>query len=1286
MSKTSCLILQGKKSFSISKLDQLNRAFNKANGENASISSNEVYLISSQIAIDNQINEISQIVKGSEKLDEFLFLIGPRSGTITPWSSKTGDIFKNVGIQQIDRVERFFGFCISGLEQSIDDLDLSMLFDRMTQDIYKSIEECSSILNPNPKRLINHIDILAEGKIALVNANKAFGFALSDDEIDYLFDFYSKEDRNPTDAELMMFAQANSEHCRHKIFNADWIVDNAKVKNSLFDLIKATSKNSPNGIISAYKDNAAVTSGKEVERLHQDKKNLYSFKSELLNSTIKVETHNHPTAISPYPGAATGSGGEIRDEGATGRGAKPKIGLVGYNVSNLRIPNLQRVWEDDKHSPERIASPLDIMIEAPIGAAAFNNEFGRPCTLGYFRSFETPFNDKKVAFGYHKPIMLAGGIGEIRDKNNFKLQIEDGYIVVVLGGPAMLIGLGGGAASSVSSGDSDEDLDFASVQRDNAEMERRCQEVINRCSSMDESYIEFIHDVGAGGLSNAIPELAKDSDLGVLINLDSIPSADESMSPMEIWSNESQERYVLAIHPDNKEAFVAICERERCAYALVGYTTEEKFVKLYDFSTDSYPVNVPLSMLFGELPISNMEVQSESYPTHVSDMQGYALAESIYQVLQHPTVACKSFLITIGDRTVGGMTARDQFVGPWQVPTSNFSMSLRSFTDHSGEVVTIGEKPTLAIHNPAASMRMAMAEALTNMVSAPIKGMDQIQVSANWMAASGENIEDLALRKGVEALSTFSIDLGISIPVGKDSLSMRTKWEEGNDQYVVKSPLSGVITAMAPINDVREAVTTLLRKDTDSQLVLIKLNDKNRLGGSIFSEVHRQDIQETPDVDSSEMFIKMFDLTQSLIQDGTIFALHDVSDGGLVSALSELAFTARSGISIQLDSLVADKSLLNEVLFNEEIGLILQIDKSKINEIVNKFNLEGLNAHVIGTLNTKDTLEINLNNETIFSDSITSLETKWRQTSHAIQSLRDNKESADSELSLVTDGYTGLFSKDSFIDPGVNNVSIKATKPSVAILREQGVNGQMEMAAAFHLAGFDAVDVHMQDLLDGSKDINNFNGMAVCGGFSYGDVLGAGGGWSKTILHNQRIKDQFEKFFLNNSTFTLGVCNGCQMLSNLKDIIPDAENWPGFVKNRSDQFEARLVQVEINKSNSILLQSMEGWQVPIASAHGEGRALFENEGQKTLLNASNQIAMQYINSQGKPTEQYPLNPNGSIDGLTGITAADGRVTIMMPHPERVFRSSQFSWKPENWKDFSPWMQMFINAKLFSEGS
>ena len=1285
MSKTSCLILQGKKSFSISKLDQLTYAFNKINDIEAKISSSEIYLIASDSDLKNDLQDIITLVKGSEKIDQFSFLVGPRVGTITPWSSKTGDIFINVGIDNIQRVERFFGFKIEGVDKQINNLDLSMLFDRMTQDVYESIDECSSILNPNTKRCINHIDLLDNGKQALVKANIDFGFALSADEIDYLFNFYSTENRSPTDAELMMFAQANSEHCRHKIFNADWIIDNKNTNQSLFDLIKATSKNSPNGIISAYKDNAAVTQGKEVERLHQDTNNIFSFKKELLNTTIKVETHNHPTAISPYPGAATGSGGEIRDEGATGRGARPKIGLVGYNVSNLRIPNLLRRWEEAEHSPERIASPLDIMLEAPIGAAAFNNEFGRPCTLGYFRSFETPFNENNTAFGYHKPIMLAGGIGEIRDANNFKLQIDDGYIVIVLGGPAMLIGLGGGAASSVSSGDSDEDLDFASVQRDNAEMERRCQEVINTCSSMDDSYIEFIHDVGAGGLSNAIPELAKDSNLGVLINLDSIPSSDESMSPMEIWSNESQERYVLAIHPDNKDDFISICERERCAYALVGYTTEEQYVKLYDFSTDSYPVNVPLSMLFGELPINDMVVTSQKDKKNSVEVESFELKESIDLVLKHPTVASKSFLITIGDRTVGGMTARDQFVGPWQVPTSNFSMSLRSFTDHSGEVVTIGEKPTIAINNPAASMRMAMAEALTNMVSVPILGMDQIQVSANWMAASGENIEDLALRYGVEALSNFAVELGISIPVGKDSLSMRTKWEQDNKQYTVKSPLSGVITAMAPVMDVRDAVTTLLDTKIDSELILVKINNKNRLGGSIFSEVYKQDIDNTPDIDDVSSFMKLFNKTQSLIADKKIHALHDISDGGLIVTISELAFTARQGINIDLDQIIEVGNSLNQVLFNEEIGLILQIEKSNVDLVLNQYLDQNLFACRIGEMNAKKSINLSLNNKEIFSETIINLENSWREVSHAMQSIRDNKESADSELSLIKEGYSGLFAKDSFVDPDVSSFNIKSTKPKVAILREQGVNGQMEMAAAFHLAGFEAVDVHMQDLLDGSKNINNFNGMAVCGGFSYGDVLGAGGGWSKTILYNSKIKDQFEEFFQKDSTFTLGVCNGCQMLSNIKAIIPGADAWPRFIKNYSDQFEARLVQVEIKNSNSVLLDSMNGWQVPIASAHGEGRTLFKNNKQVQSLISSNQIAMQFIDSSGQPTEKYPLNPNGSIDGITGITAAKGRVTIMMPHPERVFRTSQFSWKPDSWKEFSPWMQIFVNAKLFSDG-
>ena len=1279
MSKTNTFILQGKKSFSDSKLEQLNFDFNKINTQNAEISSNEIYILASKNQ-DLNLDDLKNILNANDSLETFSFLVGPRSGTISPWSSKTEDIIKNVGIQNVTRVEKFYGIHISNFSKDAD-LDLSMFFDRMTQSIYFDYEDCKDFLNIDPQRAVSVIDIIGGGLKTLQDANKSFGFAMSNDEIEYLYDFYSKVARNPTDAELMMFAQANSEHCRHKIFNAKWTINGASKNNSLFDLIKETSKQSPNGIISAYKDNAAITEGEEVERLHLDDKNDYTFVQDKLNSTIKVETHNHPTAISPYPGAATGSGGEIRDEGATGRGAKPKIGLVGFNVSNLRIPNLERSWEGDEHKPERIASPLNIMIEAPIGAAAFNNEFGRPSTLGYFRSYETEFNTENKAFGYHKPIMLAGGIGEIRDRNNFKLQITEDYHVVVLGGPAMLIGLGGGAASSVSSGDSDEDLDFASVQRDNAEMERRCQEVINICSSQDDSFIEFIHDVGAGGLSNAIPELAKDSDLGVYIELDKIPNSDKSMSPMEIWSNESQERYVLAVHPENKEAFENICKRERCVYAFVGVTTSEKSVKLFDSKTDSYPVNVPLSMLFGDLPITDMTVsKSESVDMDEDNASQFEFDDSLKKVLRHPTVSSKSFLITIGDRTVGGMVARDQFIGPYQVPVSNYSMSLRSFTSNSGEVLTIGEKPTLAVNNPAASMRMSIAEALTNMSGVLIKGLDQVQVSANWMAATGEEVEDMALRDGVEALSKSCVDLNISVPVGKDSLSMRTKWEDGEVERVVKSPLSGVITAMAPVADVRNAVTPELNTEIPSKLIYVKLNNNTRMSGSIFSEVTRSNFINTPDVDDMSLLKDMFNSIQELVSQNKILALHDVSDGGLITSLLEMAFTKKVGLKITNKEL--NKSNLNEYFFAEELGLVMQVAISEIDTIEEKLSSIDLSTKIIGSLSDNKDISIGNELENFFSESVITLEKYWREASHAIQAIRDNQSIADSELNLLDDqDYSGLFSNESFDETTLESFNISKTKPRVAVLREQGVNGQMEMAAAFTLAGFEAVDVHMQDLLDDKVNLKDFNGLAACGGFSYGDVLGAGGGWSKTIIHNDLVKDQFETFFNNTSTFTLGVCNGCQMVSKLKDIIPGAEYWPSFEKNLSDQFEARLAQVKVKKSDSILLQGMEGWSMPIASAHGEGHAKFNpNDLDHLILN--NQVALNFVDSKETNTETYPLNPNGSVDGVTGITAAEGRVTIMMPHPERVFRKLQMSWRPNHWQEFSPWMQIFINAKRF----
>ena len=1281
MSKINTFILQGKESFSNSKLEQLNLDFNNSNNKSSTISSKEIYIVAAK-SDDLNLDQLKNILAADHPDDSFSFIVGPRSGTISPWSSKTEDIIKNVGILNINRVEKFNSFTISDF--SIDNnLDLSMFYDRMTQSIYSDHEECLAFLKTDPQRAVNIIDILSSGIEALENANKSFGFALSDEEITYLHDFYSKIARNPTDAELMMFAQANSEHCRHKIFNAKWSVDGVSKDDSLFDLIKETSKQSPKGIISAYKDNAAITMGEKVERLHLDENNKYEFVEDLLNSTIKVETHNHPTAISPYPGAATGSGGEIRDEGATGRGAKPKIGLVGFNVSHLRIPQLPRSWEGNEHKPERIANPLAIMTEAPIGAAAFNNEFGRPSTLGYFRSFETHFDSSKNAFGYHKPIMLAGGIGEIRDKNNFKLQISDGYHVVVLGGPAMLIGLGGGAASSVSSGESDEDLDFASVQRDNAEMERRCQEVINTCSSQDNSYIEFIHDVGAGGLSNAIPELAKDSNLGVYIELDKIPNSDKSMSPMEIWSNESQERYVMAVHPDNKESFENICKRERCVYAFVGITTNEQSVKLYDSQTETYPVDVPLTMLFGDLPITDIKVSTDE-KTFFNDSVSseHSFKETLKNVLQHPTVASKSFLITIGDRTVGGMVARDQFIGPYQVPVSDYSMSLRSFTSSGGEVLTIGEKPTIAINNSAASMRMAMAEALLNMSGVYIKGLDEVQVSANWMAATGEGVEDLSLRDGVEALSECCVSLNISVPVGKDSLSMKTKWQEDKSDYVVKSPLSGVITAMAPVEDVRVAVTPELDTDIQSKILHVKLNDKKRLAGSIFSQVTESQFQETPDIDDMQLLKIMFNTVQGLVAQNKILALHDISDGGLMITLLEMAFTKKVGLDLSLDKLAKDD--LNSTFFSEEAGIVIQVAEKFFDEITHELTKVGLIATSVGEISSSKEIVISSSDGELFRDSVINLEKYWREVSHSIQSIRDNESVANSEIGLLDDiNHKGLFAEDQFNENDVKSFAITNNKPKVAILREQGVNGQMEMAAAFSLAGFEAVDVHMQDLLDKRVNLKDFNGMAACGGFSYGDVLGAGGGWSKTILHNGFVKDQFQEFFANTSTFALGVCNGCQMMSKLKDIIPGAELWPSFEKNLSDQFEARLAQVKVQKSDSILLSGMEGWSLPIASAHGEGLANFNGNNLDGLVKA-NQLALNFVNSSGNPTEIYPLNPNGSVEGATGVTAANGRVTIMMPHPERVFRKLQMSWKPNHWKEFSPWMQIFINARKFSE--
>jgi phosphoribosylformylglycinamidine synthase len=1282
VSKNFNLLLQGPSSFSPSKISSLNFELNLTN--DSPIEELNIYeFYSVDINKDFSDHEkLFELLSSKESVNFPNFFIGPRSGTISPWASKTSEIITNVGIQGVNRIEKYLG-CFMKKNISVANLNLSCLFDRMTQEIFMSPKDIALVSRTLKRKPLIHIDISKGAKDSLINANQDLGLALSEEEINYLDHFYSSAARNPTDAELMMFAQANSEHCRHKIFNAGWIINSISQDESLFDLIKKTSKGNKLDLISAYKDNAAVISGNEVMTLNRNLKNCYSFSSEKINSTLKVETHNHPTAISPFPGAATGSGGEIRDEGATGSGAKPKMGLVGFNVSNLRLEDFPRAWEQAPHIPSRIASPLQIMIEGPIGAAAFNNEFGRPCTVGYFRVFEQPFNNNQT-YGYHKPIMLAGGIGEVKDRNSIKNPIEADDLVVVLGGPSMLIGLGGGAASSMSSGESDEDLDFASVQRENAEMERRCQEVINQCAFESPNLIEFIHDVGAGGLSNAIPELAKDCNLGVAIDLSLIPVADSSLSPMEVWSNESQERYVLAIKKSNKVIFENICRRERCPVAFVGQTNTTDTVEVFDSERNEFPVKVPLSMLFGDLPISNMEVNNSKAKQQIDSINNdLELSEAIYRVLSHPSVASKSFLITIGDRTVGGLVARDQLVGRYQVPTSNYAMSTKSFLGNEGDVLSIGEKPTLALKNPAASMRMALAEALMNLISAPVKNLDLVRLSANWMAACGDEDENHALRQGVEALSSICIELGIAIPVGKDSLSMRTKWNEDDQELQVKSPLSGVITAMAPVEDVSLAITTEFKEYGSKDLYHLFLNDQSRLGGSIFEEITSSRIQKVPDIDNIESFKTLFNSIQELIERGWIVALHDISDGGLFTSAAELAFTNKTGMEIFIPENFQNECMI-QYLFAEETGAIIQFHDEFEDQALDFLKQTNIQYRKCATQKSDAKISVSLNSRIEFSDSVANLEKIWSETSFSIKSSRDNPNSAKAEYDLIERfDDQGLVAKDNFKFSAQLPLFNKNLKPKVAIFREQGVNGQNEMAAAFMLAGFDAFDVHMQDLIDNPDLLLGFQGLAACGGFSYGDVLGAGGGWSSSIIYNNAVKDSFEQFFSRDETFTFGVCNGCQMLSNLKDLIPGAENWPKFLWNESDQFEARLSQVTIAESKSVLLAGMDGWQIPVAVAHGEGRASFK-KGAITNLSEQNQIAIQFTDHKGAVTSSYPLNPNGSPEGITGLTSRDGRATIMMPHPERVFRSQQLSWKSSKWKEYSPWMQIFINAYKFSQ--
>ncbi|MFW1925888.1 phosphoribosylformylglycinamidine synthase [Acinetobacter ursingii] len=1224
-----------------------------------------------QLLNDGTSFELRQVAN-----DELQVLVTPRIGTISPWSSKATDIFKNCNTP-VHRLERGILYTLKGVSELSNEVKQA-LHDRMTETVFSQIEDAHRLFLETAPKPLNSIDILGEGKQALIKANNEFGFALSEQEIDYLTQAFTDLGRNPNDIELMMFAQANSEHCRHKIFGSEWTIDGEKQPLSLFQMIKNTYKESPDEVLSAYKDNASVIVGYDTQRFYPKKDNetghfIYKYKSQAAHILMKVETHNHPTAISPFAGAATGSGGEIRDEGATGRGGKPKAGLTGFTVSNLNIPGFEQPWEDNYGKPSRMASPLQIMIEGPLGGAAFNNEFGRPNLNGYFRTFEQNVNgDVK---GFHKPIMIAGGYGNIRPDHVEKDAIQPGDLLIVLGGPAMLIGLGGGAASSVDSGTMGENLDFASVQRENPEMERRCQEVIDTCWRMEDfNPIVSVHDVGAGGLSNAMPELVNDHELGAILNLRKIPSLERGMSPMEIWSNEAQERYVLAIRPESLDLFEEICARERCPFAVLGEATEARHLTVEDPLFHDNAVDIPMQVMLGGTPRMQRSYETVERTGNEFDTSKIDLKDAIFRVLKNPTVASKSFLITIGDRSITGMVARDQMVGPWQVPVADAAVTTTSLQGYTGEAMAMGERPPVALLNPAASARLAVAEALTNIASANIEQLGDIKLSANWMAAAGQKGEDQALFEGVKAIGMEMCPaLGIAIPVGKDSLSMRTTWSDDGIEKAVTSPMSGVITAFAPVSDVRKTLTPELRQIDGSVLVRIDLSKGQfRIGASILTQVYKAIGTITPDVDSFEDLKDFFNLIQDWNNRGLIQAYHDIGDGGLLATVAEMMFASRLGAALEPQTI--------ESLFAEEIGAVLQLkaaDWDALQAEIESSNLKDA-ISLVGRVNNTDQLSVNG-----LTLARAELQQAWAEVSHQIQRLRDNVETADQEFALIADqNHKGLIAQATFdLNEPVEAPFIATRRPNMVILREQGVNGHVEMAAAFDKVGFNTVDVHMSDLLAGRVDLQDFEGLVACGGFSYGDVLGAGGGWAKSVLFNPKLRDQFESFFNRESTFSLGICNGCQMLSQLAPLIPGADNWPRFHRNVSEVFEARAVNVRVEKSVSVLLQDMQGSILPIAVAHGEGRVVASNE-YLASLNSNDQVTLRYVDSLGQPTQHYPLNPNGSPEAITGVTSKDGRATIMMPHPERNFRALQHSWKPEDWNEDGAWLRMFRNARKF----
>ncbi|KAF0254577.1 phosphoribosylformylglycinamidine synthase [Pseudomonas putida] len=1224
-----------------------------------------------------------------------LFLVVPRLGTISPWASKASDIAHNCGLQSIQRLERGIAYYVAG---TLSDADATLvaaeLHDRMTQRVLAQLEQASDLFSHAQPKPMTSVDILGGGREALAQANIDLGLALAEDEIDYLVAAFQNLARNPNDIELMMFAQANSEHCRHKIFNASWDIDGQAQEKSLFGMIKNTYQMHSEGVLSAYKDNASVIVGNVAGRFFPNPETRqYGAVQEPVHILMKVETHNHPTAIAPFSGASTGSGGEIRDEGATGRGAKPKAGLTGFTVSNLRIPGFEQPWEQAYGKPERIVDALDIMIEGPLGGAAFNNEFGRPALTGYFRTFEQSINTPhgEEVRGYHKPIMLAGGMGNIREDHVQKGEITVGAKLIVLGGPAMLIGLGGGAASSVATGASSADLDFASVQRENPEMERRCQEVIDRCWQLgDNNPIAFIHDVGAGGISNAFPELVNDGGRGGRFELRNVPNDEPGMAPHEIWSNESQERYVLAVSAVDFERFQAICERERCPFAVVGEATEEPHLTVSDSHFGNTPVDMPLDVLLGKPPRMHRSVTREAELGDDFDPSELDLDNAVQRVLNHPAVASKSFLITIGDRTITGLVARDQMVGPWQVPVADCAVTATSFDVYTGEAMAMGERTPLALLDAPASGRMAIGETLTNLAASRIDKLSDIKLSANWMSAAGHPGEDARLYDTVKAVGMeLCPELGITIPVGKDSMSMKTKWSDEGGEKSVTSPMSLIITGFAPVTDIRKTLTPELRMDKgETDLILIDLGrGKNRMGASILAQTYGKIAAQAPDVDDAEDLKAFFAVIQGLNADGHLLAYHDRSDGGLVTTVLEMAFAGHCGLDLQLDPLTDNRKDVPAILFNEELGAVIQVRQDATPDVLAQFSAAGLAecVAVIGKPVNNAEVSISLNGEVLFDDDRRMLQRQWAETSYQIQRLRDNADCADQEFDLLLEeDNPGLSVKLGFdVNDDIAAPYIKkGVRPQVAILREQGVNGQVEMAAAFDRAGFAAIDVHMSDILAGRVDFEAFKGLVACGGFSYGDVLGAGEGWAKSALFNARARDAFQAFFERTDSFALGVCNGCQMMSNLHELIPGTEYWPHFVRNRSEQFEARVAMVEVQKSNSIFLQGMAGSRMPIAIAHGEGHAEFANEAALLEADLSGCVALRYVDNHGKVTEAYPANPNGSPRGITGLTSRDGRVTIMMPHPERVFRAVQNSWRPDEWQEDAALMRMFRNARVW----